>query len=714
MRTVVILLAGISMMLGGCRVHNSKADPPKEDNKDEGEGVNITDSTNNGVGVVLNIGDERVYKSEPLTINWAADDGAKCELKANDTELGKDLDSKGSLIHAPDADTSYTMTCTKGELTGSATVSMKLLIEKTVAIPLFEKEDMATLFDLSLLVGDQCTDGKPCYFADLEKDLFKKTPDGWDETETLVKLLESSQQTAPEPRVIAFEQMAATFDLNSSAVYGYQGSIADLKLDDTCKAGNPYKVGMPIASDMVFSNSTGNGFEELSEGLLNVAVFTDLKIEGKARRSVVLKGSELSATYWNAEVTGKISGNYQDYSAASGKFAIESSQVGSDRIAMRSESFPLESETFAASPVTLRNAKIYPPVPAGYVLPARGYGGDQNAFIPTDMYCNVKRQLVQEHPLAPQVWYGPVSDYFPQSGSKRIVVGPATIQCNEVNKGDALVYSIGPEWKMEKADAWWFVTDRNWPSCGGYDCLGKDIIMSMANPSWDEVEPHYNHCIDRWAGLNYGKYIFSLIDGCRETDVYKNAVKQAKETANDIAFYQKCIDSPACQAVPFALFDLQDGYPLEKTKALLKIARQQTDNAKSLGQSFLLTDKKFSKREINAGQRALKRLQENFDTYESMRVAVSPSVNGLARFPDINVPEFSSSELILKAMDEYEAIFKEVLALADPSAAKIGCSFTASGKFRRYEGISLSEVKITPLTKTTKALPILRDFRVEP
>lgn len=704
-KSIVSVLAVAGILVSSCRVQANK--DPLDEKK---EGQNLTDSA---LKVSLTTDDRGIYKSESLTLSWATLDGATCNLKANGTEIGKALPSKGTLTTSPAADTTYKMACVKGELVGSATASLTLLIEADASLPLLSKADMAAVINLSDLGGDSCVEGKPCYFADLESGLFKKTADGWDETNTLINQLTSSEQARPTPKVVTLDQITITSDEASSVLYGYRGNLADLKLDDTCKASNPYTAESSLDNSATLSSASGTGLEEMSAGLLNVTVFTDLKLMGKARRSVVAKGSQLTATFKNADLTGTISALYQEYNSASGLFSIDKSSVRSSRFSLLSD-----AKGFGAvSGVTGRAAReqrlIYPPVPKGYVLPARGYGGDDKAFIPTDMYCNVKAQEVAWNPIAAPVWYGPVTDYFPQIASKRIVTGSAKIQCNEVNRGDAIVYSIGPEWTLDKPDAWWFVTDTNWPACGGYECLGKEVVaQTIEKPRWDEIEPRYNYCIDRFKGLDYSTYLFTLIDACRETDIYKNAVKKAQETTDDIAFYKKCVNSDACQAVPFGLSDLQNDFPLEKTQALITIAKNQLSNAKANGQSAILTDTRYSKALIARGTAKLKSIRDNFQQYETLRTSVSANVNGLARYFDEIPAEFSSSDQILKSLDAYDAAFKDLATLAAPSVTKIGCSFSASGKFRQYSSVSLSGLKITPLSTVTRILPSLKDVKV--
>lgn len=708
-----LLLAAFSLIGVSCRV----SDPDKEQSDKDGKGVgtNVTDPTANMLGLLLTSDQQEIYKLESISLSWSSKQGSKCSLRANDKEIGKDLDSSGALKASPEADTTYLLTCTNGDITNSTSMNISPLSETLVELPLLDKDEVASYLDITKLSED-CQDGKICYFTDLEKELFKKNSQGWVETQAFTKILSSNQSAFPAPKILALDSLAASFDVDSSIVYGFQGDLQQLKLDDVCKANIPFAVGTSIPADLILSQTLSNGFEEISNGLLNVSVFSDLKIEGYEKRSVVQKGSSLSASYFNTEIRGKISGSYLDYGMASGKFIGK----GKTNRSIAKMGRDVEIASFGEVETFDFQRASYSSVPDGYRLPAKGYGGDANAFIPTDPFCSVSRQRVDSGFMGSiQTWYGPVSDYFPRYSSKRIVKGPATIQCNGLFDYDAKQYGLGSEWKITMDDALWFVTDGNWPSCDGYECLGKDLIVSYAATfplqEWEAIEPSYNYCIDRWAGISIEPYISSIKSTCYGADVYKAAIAQHQATENDIAFYRKCSNLKACDDFVTDVGMLSTDFPPSKLRLVLSSLKARTEAAKASGQSFLITDKMFSKRELSAAVNRVQKIRENYSVYETLRTSISASVNGFARydFPSPLEPEFKTSEGIMKMMDEYDGLLKEAQSLGNPLAEVVGCTFAANGKFRSYEGISVSDLKIVPLSKNTKIVTSLRDFRVD-
>lgn len=718
MKTATVLTMASLALLSACRVSDSKKEDPKT--PEEAPGVNIVDPTANFLGLLFNADQEEIYTSEAIELSWSSKLGSKCSIKANDTEIGKDLENVGSIKDTPTADTTYLLTCVNGDVTNTASLNLNPLSDAVVELPVSDKDEVSSFIDFARL-SDECKDGKSCYFADLEKELFKKTSQGWVETQDFTKLLISTQSAFPAPKAITIDSVGASFDLTSSVVYGYQGDLHKLNLDQVCRANLPFAAGTSIPTDLTLSQTLSNGFEEISNGLMNVSVFTDLKIEGKERRSIIQKGSDLTATFFNTEIRAKVSGSYLDYGMANGKFIAKGRTERALVQPFSTSSAMLASDmtrSFNGEMFDVQRA-FYPPVPAGYRLPAKGYGGDENAFIPTDMLCSVSRQRVDSGFMGSvQTWYGPVSDYFSRYSSKRIVKGPAAIQCNDLFAYDAKQYGIGADWKIDKEDTLWFVTDRNWPSCKGYDCIGKEMVISYGATfplqEWEAVEPSYNFCIDRWAGIDFDPYIASIKSECYESDVYKAALQAHQTTEDDLTFYRKCSSLRACDDFVSDVGLLSVTYPPTKLRSLIKVAKARMEAAKASSQSYLITDKMFSNQELKWAISKISRIRENFSTYENLRVSVSSSVDGFSRYDFASPlePEFKTSEGILKMMDEYDGLLEDVQKLGAVAADVVGCDFAANGRFRSYEGISVSDLKITPLSKITKTAPILRDIKV--
>lgn len=716
----IFLVAVAYFQAISCTVNDSKEDPPVNGKE---EGTNFVDPSATALNAILKIEDLGIYKSEALTLEWDSPDGAKCSIIANGMEIANDLSSSGAIEHYPDIDTQYELVCQKGDASGKSAQSISLLVEENVAIHLFEKEDIGSILSFGALSSLSCDEGKPCFFADIETDLFSKTPRGWEETENFENVIEASQQAFPSSKIVGLDQFAANFDEGNSIVFGFRDSLPTLKLQEKCQEALPYSVGSPIDSNMTLSNSIASGFEELSNGLLNVSVFTDLSLTGFARRSIIPKGSDITATFRSSEVTGKVSASFKDYSGVAGRFIVEQN-AANRKISSSGTGFSsVESSWEGASDpggAYRDSSAYYPPVPRGYILPARGYGGDQNAFQPKDQVCNFSRQSVLE--IFTETWYGPVSEYFPRMASKRIVQGPGSIQCNEIDRGYAQHYGLGADWKVELPDAWWFVTDTNWPNCGGYDCLGKSQIFGY-DGRFDDVEPVFNHCISRFAGLGdaISRYTMSAFTACRDSPLFKAAVAAEQTSINDSLFKQKCGQMPSCLQTVTALQALAQWGSLQPSKTLVDQSLEEMKASKAAGRSFVLGSHPFTAGSIKVLDRSIYGFTESLREIENLRLSFNPPARwtalwyepGSAPLKMEEKAEFSSYEAILATVQEYAELSKKLKELQAASVSSLGCSFTAAGRFRRYEAISVSEVEITPLTKMVRKVPILRDLRTE-
>ncbi len=726
------IVAWATLLVGGCTVNDSKKTPEvAEEEKKEEIGANITEPVEKSLEVKISFKDQNVYKSETLIIDWSSEDGASCALKANGVELAANLSFEGSITHAPDADTTYEMSCVKEGVTGLATEVFKPQPDEIVSIPIFDKADLSSIVDLLALSNEACEEGTPCFFMDLEPEFFKKTSNGWAETDKFIGALKALQNISPAPKAVQVDSTSASFDEASSVVYGSVEAVDKANFGKLCEEQSPIKADALLSPLMQFAGLSTNGFEELTNGIINVNLFSDLELTTSARRSLVTKNTAVDVTFKTAQIGGQISTNYEDYSTLSGSFEL----ALSDRQKPRSLSTLPLSNTLPEDDVSFDNHRnlfapvlftfAYPPVPAGYRLPARGYGGDPNAFVPTDLICALSWQDVN-YPMIGTMKYGPVSDYFPLMTSKRIVRGPGTLSCSKIDSASSRELGLGDEWTADVGDAWWFVSDGNWPSCGGYDCPGKNILLSMTT-LWSEFEPVRNFCINRYQGLEdaFSAYYKTMLTACRNAEPYKKAIAARQESENNSAFRNACLANSACSRTVSALNWLAMFYNPQAVRRHVEETTRFMEANKQAGVSLIINSLAYESFYLNNAENYLSTVESNIRAIEDLRLTFNPApkfssiyasnlpANLVPPLSAIKEPDFASYEALQKTLLEYREIVRKMRELASLSVKKVNCSFESKGKFRKYTGVAVGDLEITTLVPQKKSLATLRDLKIQ-
>jgi hypothetical protein len=684
----------------------------------------------------ISLDNAQVYGSEPVKLSWASENSESCTLKANGSEIVRAGPVGGADTFYPTANTDYEITCqaSTGE-TVSALASVIVLGDDDVFLNLTDSINAAQYIDMKALGEGNCTEAE-CIFADLEPFLFLKPDAGSGMSATDEFLQKSSQEVMllPGNQAINVKSLTSAFDLATSTVYGAEDRLAELGLSEKCQANFSIAKGASLLNAYTFSTSIEDGFENLPDTkLTKFNVLSDLRLSAKGRRGVVKAGSDITATYKPVDIMGSVKASFTDFETLKGGFGLPKNVLSSNgtlqKVWASVKAFFAETVAYAVT------------FPTGYPVPypANGYQYNPNSLtcslngpvIRTSttyqnrtQYCQATGDLCCELASAcPQKWPftvtqtsigHPMSYYVPRVRSLRVVAGPGTVQCGSLFPGLVEYYGISSSWVANSPNAQFFVSDAAWPACGGYSCADK-IMRS----SWDvssSVEPSYNHCIDRWLGLDFNSYLGVLQTDCQNTDVFRAAVavKAAKDA--DQAFASACNGNTACKDAITSVASIRNEFPLESLRRKLETEEAALLAAKSENKTYLVKDVLFFKASTQKLVNYVSKISSGLDSAEALRKATSPQADWIGGGTLIHkqgtILGFTNYSESKSTLDEYVKLKDRVMALTAPKAVDVGCSFSASGRFRRYSAANLQSISVKPSDKAGSIiqLKLLQDY----
>lgn len=628
-----------------------------------------------------------------------------------------------------------------------------------IVLSFSDSKGAAEYLDLASLGGEACK-GKECLFADLEPTLFSKNGTVYTPTDDLTKKFASDSTAVPKPKVVTLTETKAVYDAANSIVYGSQDRLAELSLDEKCSENVPFAVDSQITGEISnIEKPIEKGTENLSDSQIGgTPTFVDLRLSGIGKDGTLTAGAEITAKYKSAEILGSGTADFEDYENLKGKYVVPREKLSANvELKKLWKSFKNFFEMAVAYAALNQH-------PGDFPLPTPGYGGDPDAFVPThpvcgqdtpsitvcskpgiNWWCDVKHEQpacdarkkpIMESintPFGPigggpnpmiQIYndkdycepknFPPVSAYYTRKRSPRVAIGAATIDCRAQFPKLASDYSISSIWQISVNYAQWFVTDSNWPGCGGASCPDKFLRNAADDSRGSEVEPYFNHCIDRWSGIDYNDYSNRLANDCKATQIFKDAEAAKITNDADASFASACSNDPTCSKSVQAMAELSNRFSLQTLELKLTAEENSRKSAKESGKGHVIQDQAFSSSSDLDLTNQLLLLETGIDSIERFRNSTSPIADwnrGLGKILAAGAPAgFSSHVNAKETIAGYKKALIRVKKLSAPSLETLSCSFESKGRFRIYQKSVLTGLKLVPGQELEAKSKLLKDY----
>lgn len=578
---------------------------------------------------------------------------------------------------------------------------------------------------------------KECLFADLETQDFVKNADNeYESRSSFLSKLRSGSPAIPSSKAMRVGVIDTSFDLATSVVFGAEDRLGELELDQKCQQNisleNNQRLPDGISLDKIIED--GTEYFDAAE-IDNRIVFGNLKISGTATDGKISAGSEVSVNYQKFALLGRMSAAFQDFESISGKYilSVEATAASTTlrRIWASVRSIFQEAAAYAVN------------FPEGYPIPppANGYQYDPlhntcNTSAPRigspeiKSYRNLAAYCSSEHSVSacceigrgcPTEWPvverkyqtgKPMTDYVSLVRSRRVVSGAGTIDCAATLPSLASFYGITTSWMVTAPNVQWFVKDSAWPGCGGYSCPDKTMRSSAADSIAANVEPPLNYCVDRWQGLDYNTYLGTLQTECQNTEVFRKAVLDRAASDADIAFATSCNANADCKNAIMNLPTIRNLFPIETLQQKVQEEENALKAAKIAAASYLIKDRIFTIASVRNLQGLVAFISKGIDRAEEIKNSTTPRadwnggahrVHGLGTIVGFTSPSESRATLA-----EYDRLLSRIRVMTAPTAGRVGCGFTATGRYRKYINSELMDVSLNtaeqPLRSFTTTL----------
>ena len=307
----------------------------------------------------------------------------------------------------------------------------------------------------------------------------------------------------------------------------------------------------------------------------------------------------------------------------------------------------------------------------------------------------------------------PLSHYIEVPPSKRVVVGPANVNCATEFADLKNDYNIKEEWKAVNPQGQWFITSRN-PSCG-LSCGGKFLRTSNNQNSRADIEPVSNYCINRWKGYSLSVQRNAARTACKQSPVFARA-EARREAENAIAkMIEDCTNNANCKKVAFAINSLNEaGISLDEIEAEIEDIENSYETAKANNESYVIdSENKFFK-SFSKIDNAIISLDQGFDSIKDIQRNTGANFGeALGRMVDSDLPnEFETLDKMESAKKRYKKVAEKMSELIKPEIARYGYTWSSDGRFQVSSGIDVKEVVKVPVEngKIEADIRSLNDF----
>ena len=674
-----------------------------------------------------------VNEGDPVRIKLAGNDIERCDLLANGSEIALGLSLSDESLHTPTVDTDYEIICQGpgGEISAKTSVNIIIADDIVRADSLLE---IGKHFDIDEI--------KSLALEGLEGAEFKDFEEKYEEG-TISKSPNEALSISVSDAHIAREH---------SLLYGYDGNHDFDPYNKQCIAAfndqhSPLYQKAKFATEIFAPTTIQKEFV-----IPHLYHIKDFEAITQSLESPIPQGTQWDVSFDLAQTKISYSENMTDYGEASGIFAVDGESISpldvdeTEKFSFRLSGFPdgypvppaANGYTYDPNHDTCSNPRpeisrrvifqteadlcnaarrsLYPGLADRFALkcePGQGRG--------------LPRNYPYSYPYA--IVGAPISSYISPVGSNRIYRGNTVIECQKLFPTLAFQYGLGTNWAVQTVnnEVLFFNNSRG---CSGFNCPGVEPRLSATDPSSWNVEPASNYCIDRWKGYDWNSYIAGIQATCQASQVYKDAVAKAQQQDNDEDMIQKCLANNDCKALVKSINEvLKNSYFLTSIEKKISSYEAAMKEAKEAGKSFLIPYTNPQTATLDSEHYFISRLSD-FNGNLGLNSLITDMEEGYSSLVEIYEQTkgdwntvLSKKEMVGKQMPQgfqspnelSDTInrYKKALGLgefegtglnqiAKPELAKLSCSWSAMGRFRKYSDLKINTVEISQVSSSRK------------
>jgi hypothetical protein len=675
----------------------------------------------------------QIMLGDSVPLDWDCKDSDKAELSANGQPIPEALTLKGSDEYKPTDTTDYELTCSnKRGKTFAAKTTVTVISETSVKPTFGSLEALGQAIDIKTM-QDDC--GKDCIWQPYDTKRFDASGAPTEDFKEEV----GKKMKAAQNKSLLVKSKTVGFVFERSLGYGHKTAIKKPDMDAVCVAGFPLTdKGSLFPETPTFSNVFDNGTETLPKESFDMPVVHDIEVSGKARQGILKKDSTVTVSYKLSTVEATAIADYNDYDHVQGGYLINKTSALTTQAAFTAESLSLIPEddviTPRAASCSFPSGGVLVDTPPGVVSdataysiartyfpePRKGYLGNANAYDPKDSLCTKQPYFFwRGAPGDPCTYIAARSidekPGFVRAPSPRVVAAQEIVNCSELFGDEARALGLGSEWKYQ-ATQQFFVTDSRFKNgCNGADCAGKEARNAEKDWRFEDIEPGVNKCVDRWKGLDYAAYRSSLLDACKLAPAYTAAAAKAAQKAADDAFATACNETPACAQAVNAMKTIADLFTPQGLSDIVDQESIKTTAAKAQGVGYFIERGELSVTSIGAARSSLNALEAGLPTVQQLH-ATKRSNWGPANqiiHQRNSIPGFDSYADAVASTTSYKKQVERAEQLIKADMIKIGCSYSAEGKFREYSRIQAPLLSFPPKKQQTFEASVLEDTKVQ-
>ena len=675
----------------------------------------------------------QIMLGDSVPLDWDCKDSDKAELSANGQPVPESLNLKGSDEYKPTETTDYELTCTNKRGKKFAAKTTVTVISETAVKPTFTSlESLSQVIDIKTM-QDDC--GKDCIWKPYDVRRFDASGLPTDEFKAEV----GRKMKTVQSKSLLVKNKTVDFVFDRSIGYGHKTAIKKPDMDAICIAGFPLtEKGSLFPEAPTFSNVFDNGTEVLPKESFDIPVIYDIEVSGKARQGVLKKDSIVTVSYKLSTVEAAATAEFKDYDRVQGGYLINNKSAVATQAAFRTkaQSFIVEDDiiTPRAARCEMPSDGVLVDTPPGVVSdqtafsiartyfpePRKGYLGNPNMYDPKDSLCSKQPYFY---------WRGAPGDPcsyiaarsidekpgYVRPGSPRVVSAQEIVNCSEIFGDEARALGLGSEWKWQ-ATQQFFVTDGRFKAgCNGADCAGKEARNAEKDWRFSDIEPGVNKCVNRWNGLDYAAYRSSLLDACKLAPVYTAAAAKAAQKAADEQFAKQCNENTACAQAVNAMKTIADLFTPQGLSDIVDQESAKTESAKAQGVGYFIERAELSLTSIGTARSSLNALEAGLPTVQQLHSANKSNwgpANQIIHQRN-SIPGFDSYADAIASVTSYKKQVERAEKLIKADMIKVGCSYSADGKFREYNRIQAPLLSFPPKKQQTFEASVLEDMKVQ-
>ncbi len=663
----------------------------------------------------------QIMLGESVPLDWDCKDAEKAELAANGQPIPEALTLKGSDEYKPTETTEYELTCTNKRGKKFAAKTTVTVISETAVKPTFASlEALSQAIDIKP-IKDDC--GKDCIWQPYDSKRFDANGVPTEQFKAEV----GKKMKAAQSKSLLVKNKTVDFAFERSLGYGHKTAIKKPDMDAICLAGFPLtEKGSLFPEAPTFSNLFDNGTETLPKETFDIKLVQDIEVSGKARLGVLKKDSTVTVSYKISTVEATATADYTDYDHVQGGYLINNNSALTTPQSLTPQALSLSDDDIimprsACNPTMSGGYKVDPPpigVPRPSYFPEPPKMANGN-YDPNHELCrtNIVPFYLSyfEGGQCDKVVVGSIDAKpgFVKQRSSRIVVAKAAVQCNSWFPEVAQTLSLGNDWVMD-AEQQFFVTDNNFLVCGS-GCVDKYPRNAENDWRFENIEPAVNRCINRWQGLDYASYKNGLLEACKLAPVYTAAADKAAQQAADEQFAKQCRDNAVCIDAVNAMKTIADLFTPQGLSDIVDQESTKTAAAKAQGVGYFIERGELSVTSIGAARSSLNALEAGLPTVQQLHSSnksnwgpASRIIHGME-----SIPGFNSYADAVASTTNYKKQVERAEQLIKADMIKIGCSYSADGKFREYSRIQAPLLSFPPKKQQTFDARVLEDTKIQ-